>query len=139
MYSLSVKVLSGEHLVRVKKTFHYYSVRNQRKKLKKVYLRKALFLIYLIFTRNFINSLILIFLLLEPSYYDDEEEEEEKPKKKVKAVKTKPTKTKSEPDEGISPTKRKKKTEDDQEVWKWYKPQILYENNMLSCTEVIKL
>ncbi|CAB3250276.1 unnamed protein product [Arctia plantaginis] len=59
----------------------------------------------------------------EPTYYDDEEEEEEKPKKKAKAVKTKPTKTKSEPDEGASPTKRKKKTEDDQEVWKWWEEE----------------
>lgn len=58
----------------------------------------------------------------EPVFDDDEEEEKPK-KKKVKIEKTKAIKTKAEPEEAVSPTKRKKKTEADQEVWKWWEEE----------------
>lgn len=51
-----------------------------------------------------------------------DEDEDEKPKKKKsvnKASKTKPTKVKAEPVDNASPNKRKKKQDDEQEVWKW--------------------
>ncbi|GBP62821.1 DNA topoisomerase 1 [Eumeta japonica] len=59
----------------------------------------------------------------ESGYDEDMSEEEEVKKKKKKPTKVKPSKVKSETEEGISPAKRKKKTEDEQDVWKWWEEE----------------
>ncbi|PZC81133.1 DNA topoisomerase I, mitochondrial [Helicoverpa zea] len=60
----------------------------------------------------------------EPTYDDDMDEEDEKPKKKKsKPGNTKPSKVKTEPNDGPSPNKRKKKQEDEPEVWKWWEEE----------------
>lgn len=116
--SLNPLVKNDGRPVRVKKTFHYFSVRSQKRKSKKVCVFDVLsFIFYSCRVEYIYNNAIN----LEPVYDDDMDEEEEvKPKKKKsKPAITKPNKVKQEANDGPSPNKRKKKQEDEQEVWKW--------------------